>query len=412
MSGFVLDKEIPGDGPEFTAPHTGRTVQADNQEVQNYAPSPRDKFEQGLEELFKEKIIPVEKAGEIIAKYKDGSFAMSQVGMMLYTNGTNLRGISHKHPNGMIYYDGENIFGVGYFAKEGETNCHPHIVAPKGPDAVKKVDDIIAQIRQAGLSQESVYVRHLADDEKAQFIEKGYATIDTNPWHPDAPEEDETYSNKMINLDDLIGTDQDGNPVIKNLPDTPEFTKFKEKSRLAMNRFNHFLDDNKMTFKLDLNSYSETEKEVTDALVNEFFEGKRKFDDVVGSSPEDYSPLIQSKPEGENGKDYFSYIAKVVDQSGFEIPVGCFVAEKTAPDKVGFYCTISNRFDEYFNDKTTGPGRFTAVSQYCHMNVFMEFYKAGIKKVDIGGSETWNLNDFKKRMGAREEGLTHWVVKP
>ena len=119
----------------------------------------RGRFEQGLLEMFGERIIPIESASSVIAQFKDGSFAMSQMGMTLYTNGYNLRGRSTQFPNGMIYFDGATIFGVGFFAKEGEKVGHLMIVSPRGGDMIAAVRGFINRVRARGLTAASVYIR-------------------------------------------------------------------------------------------------------------------------------------------------------------------------------------------------------------------------------------------------------------
>jgi hypothetical protein len=38
-----------------------------------------------------------------INRFKDGGFATTLLGLMLYSNGHNLRGTSTRHPNGLLY---------------------------------------------------------------------------------------------------------------------------------------------------------------------------------------------------------------------------------------------------------------------------------------------------------------------
>ena len=106
--------------------------------------SSRDIVEQKLKEIFGDKLLPTEQAHEAIRERKDGSFAVSEMGMMLYTNGYNLRGQSKEYPNGMVYSDDEIIFGVGYFAREGEEDGHLMVVAPRGENVVQSVDEFFS----------------------------------------------------------------------------------------------------------------------------------------------------------------------------------------------------------------------------------------------------------------------------
>jgi hypothetical protein len=54
---------------------------------------------------------------ERINRVKNGHFARSMLGIMLYTNGYNLRGTSSNYQNGLLFDDGENFFGIGIFKR-------------------------------------------------------------------------------------------------------------------------------------------------------------------------------------------------------------------------------------------------------------------------------------------------------
>lgn len=76
----------------------------------------RDKIESLLISNFSGSIRPItSEEVPLINLYKDGSFGRSY--FMLYANGYNLRGKSNHFPKGLLYYDGDNIFGIGYFKK-------------------------------------------------------------------------------------------------------------------------------------------------------------------------------------------------------------------------------------------------------------------------------------------------------
>jgi len=92
----------------------------------------RDIVEKTLLDKFKNTVKPLDIDDiETINKFKDGSFGFSFSAMLLYANGNNLRGKSSKYPKGLLYYDKENIFGIGFFKKEAtQKNGHIHIIAP------------------------------------------------------------------------------------------------------------------------------------------------------------------------------------------------------------------------------------------------------------------------------------------
>ncbi|MBI4281735.1 hypothetical protein HY625_02810 [Candidatus Uhrbacteria bacterium] len=370
----------------------------------------RDRFESGLLGMFGEKIVPVEQASKIIARFKDGSFAMSQMGMMLYTNGYNLRGRSTHFPNGMIYCDGETIFGVGYFAKEGEEVGHLMIVAPRGKNVVAVVQSFIARVRAKGLTTASVYVRHLSTSLREQFIVAGTESIVVDPWDPRAMEEDEWYANRVFCLDELIEVGEEEYVFVKNLP-SPEDSNHKSKSRAGHNRFKNFLEPNNLRFYIE--PYDHTPQQVVEGqdVVCSYFAARREDheDEVVGSTAEDYFALVKQKPSGVNGQDYFCYHGGIETADGKRYPTFFFAGEKIANDRVGLYATITLRFAKKYKDTGWDMKGFTAISQYVWLEIFARLRRSGIKVVDAGGSETRGLDDQKRQLGGKPE-KSHWVV--
>ncbi|MFF5983182.1 hypothetical protein ACFY78_30490 [Streptomyces olindensis] len=372
-------------------------------------PQERDEFEARLESLFGDKLCPVEESFDAIQRFKDGSFAMGHLGLMLYTNGYNLRGTSTRHPNGLVYHDGENLFGVGYFSKEDSPAKHLHIVAPKGPGKVAAVTSFITAVREAGLARTSVYVRHLAPEDHAAFLDAGFAPVSKDPWHPVAPEEDETHPNRVYYLDTLLDEQPDGSLRVRNLPGE-EHRRYKSKNRLACRRFENFLQRNDhLRFQVRPYGYTEPETRKARAIVEGYFEARREQGTLVGSTPEDYRALITQRPGGQNERDYFAYLGGLFLPDGEEIPVLFFAGERTGPRRASLYCTMTMRFPERLTGVLKDPTGFTAIPQYVWLTVFQKMWRHGIREVDAGGSEVKGLDDQKRQLGGRAE-KTHWVV--
>ncbi|MEU2874888.1 hypothetical protein [Streptomyces sp. NPDC007070] len=369
----------------------------------------RDQFEDRIRGLFGSRISPVEDSFDIIQKHKDGSFAMGHIGLMLYANGYNLRGASSKYPNGLVYHDGTNTFGVGYFSKEGHVAKHLHIVAPKGPDRINAVRRFISETREAGLAKASVYIRHLPPEDREQFLAAGFTDIDADPWHLGAPEEDETYPNRVYDLHELFEELPDGTLRVANLPGADK-RKYKSKNRLAYKRFENFLDRNPhLKFTIAPYGYTEPEQEQARSVVESYFSARREQGTVVGSTPEDYYAVVRQKPGGENDRDYFAYLGMIHADNGEKYPAMFFAGERVGEHRAALYCTMTMRFPErlygLFKD-TTG---FTAIPQYAWLNVFRLMWAQGIREVDAGGSEVKGLDDQKRQLGGKPE-KTYWVV--
>lgn len=369
----------------------------------------RHHFELRVLSLFGDKLKPVEESFDTIQRFKDGSFAMGQLGMMLYANGYNLRGSSLQHPNGLVFHDGENVFGVGYFSKEGHLAKHLHIVAPKGPDRVEAVRRFITDVREAGLAPTSVYVRHLPPEDHRLFLDAGFAPVDTDPWHPAAMEEDETYPNRVFYLERLFEEGPGRELRVRNL-EGEENRRYRTKNRLAFRRFENFLERNAhLDFRI--RPYGHTAEEAAKArgIVQGYFQARREQGMVVGSTPEDYMALITQRPRGENERDYFAYLGTMVADGGLEAPVMFFVGERTGERRAALYCTMAMRFPERLPGMFQDPTGFTAIPQYVWLSVFQRMWARGIREVDAGGSEVKGLDDQKRQLGGTPE-KTHWVV--
>ncbi len=370
----------------------------------------RDQFESALHKLFGPRLCPVEDAYHLIRRYKDGSFAMGHLGLMLYTNGYNLRAFSSRYPNGLVYHDGEHLFGVGYFSKEGCLAKHLHIVAPKGARRVAAVTEFIAAVRDAGLSHTSVYVRHLPAGDRDAFLAAGFDPIDSDPWHHTAPEEDETFPNRVFDLDELLEEGGDGRLLVRNL-DGSERHAHKAKNRLAYRRFENFLTRNpQLCFRLRPYGYSDAEQEQARQIVVAYFQARRARGPVVGSTPEDYLALIRQRPGGTNGEDYFAYLGTFASSDGDEVPVLFFAGERVSAHRAALYCTITMRFPERLDGLLKDPIGFTAIPQYAWLSVFKLLRRNGISEVDAGGSEVKGLDDQKRQLGGRAE-KTYWAVR-
>jgi hypothetical protein len=369
----------------------------------------RDQFESRLRELFGSRISPVEDSFDIIQKNKDGSFAMGHIGLMLYANGYNLRGASSKYPNGLVYHDGTNVFGVGYFSKEGHVAKHLHIVAPKGPDRIAAVRRFIAETRAAGLAKASVYVRHLSPEDREQFLAAGFADIACDPWHRGAPEEDETYPNRVYDLREVFEQQPDGTLRVANLPGADR-RKYKAKNRLAHRRFENFLDRNPhLEFAIEPYGYTESEQEQAGSVVESYFAARREQGAVVGSTPEDYYAVVRQRPGGKNEQDYFSYLGTIHADNGDRYPAMFFAGERVSERRAALYCTMTMRFPERLHGLFKDTTGFTAIPQYAWLSVFRLMWKKGIREVDAGGSEVKGLDDQKRQLGGNPE-KTHWVV--
>lgn len=372
----------------------------------------KDSLEKQLLSIFPGALIATEKAFDLINEFKSNNFACSQVGMMLYGNGYNLRGQSKNFPNGLVYIDQGNLFGVGLFRKEQGQKIHLMIIAPQGPNCFQSVIQFINKVRKNNLFHNEIYIRHISEQQKEVFIAEGMKDITASPWHDSAPEEDEHFPNRVFYLNDFLLQNTCDEIVIENLP-YPDASNFKRKPRLLHNRFQNYLERNSLDFILEPYDYSVRHCDIAKLIVTRYFASRSERGGVVGSSPEDYFPIIFQKPKGINGQDYFAYIGRLRAMHGTgktDVPVAFFVGERLGPkDRAGLYATITSRFEEDATRAGLPADGYTALPQFCTLEVLKQMFLAGIKVVDIGGSETEGLDTQKRQLGGRPE-KTYWVL--
>lgn len=334
--------------------------------------------------------------------FKAGGFMPSLLGFMLYCNGYSLRGTSRACRNGLIYADGETLFGIGIFRKTLESPAwHVMISGPWGRDGFAKVDRFIHRLRELGVEHE-VFIRHLPDAEYRTFRSHGYLDVDASPWCADAPSEDETHHHKRIRLSDIIEEDAAGAIVIRTL-DGEEHRGFRVKARMVFNRFRNFLDRNRLRFAI--RDYTLADLEVAERLVTHHFAILKN---PVGSTPEDYMSLLRFDP-AKGGDQYFGKIGFLEDGT-VSIPALLFIGEKTGASTVALYATFANRDVETLGGRFDPTG-FSAISQYAYLRLFKTLRAQGVEWVDVGGSETEDLNTFKRQLGAKAVP-SYWVVAP
>lgn len=368
----------------------------------------RDTVEKALINHFRGLVKPLALDDvEILNKFKDGSFGFSYLGIMLYANGYNFKGQSSKYPQGLLYYDGDNVFGLGFFRKTLDAKKgHLHIIAPRGKTWTTAVYNFINQVRHiSDIPKTSIYIRHLSEANYKELIDSGYnyAPAQADPWHLTAHSEDETYNHRLIQLDHIIGYNDEGTLEIKTLQGD-ESKDFRRKAKLAYNRFTNFLDRNKLEFSLEpYDPYKQ--KEEAKNLVRTHF---RSLKNAVGSTPEDYFNLVYKVPPSEQErKEFFAYLGYLRNENE-RIPITLFIGEKINFNTVAMYATFSLRDEKILPEKCDTTG-FTAISQYAYLRVFDRLYKAGIDYVDLGGSEVEDLDRFKRQLGAKEVP-TYWLV--
>lgn len=352
-------------------------------------------------------ILPFDPNNPNIEKYKDNNFGLSVIGFALYSNGHNLRGKSTNYKYGLLYEDGENIVSIGYFRKETDEDTEDgylFFTAPSGPRIVDIIKEIVANLSIQNLPIKGFYIRYLNLEKYIQFLNLGYLPIKESPWHPEAPEEDETFNNSLVDIDSVIDI-QNEEFTIKKIEGLSKNSRKKVKYAYA--RFNNFLLRNNLSYRLEHLAYENSH--LAYRIIKSHFEMLRKYGKNIGSTQEDHFNAVD--PNILDNKDCMAFI-------GFlkEIPVSIFVGEKLSEDTFALYTPFTLRDVEvidsvFYSDKFQEIVGLSAMPTYAYVHLLLELKKKGFRYVDFGGSELADLNKFKRQMGGVSKP-SYWVYTP
>jgi hypothetical protein len=289
-------------------------------------------------------------------------------------------GRAYGYPLGLKYFNAKEhaLIPLSYFprpASNGATH-HFHIVRPMGnwcKDSFFRLCELLFK-----LSQTTVYVKKLVDEEEANLLkEEGFVLAEHHPWHQQAFMEDDTRGEVIVDINNTL-----------SYLTRPEDNELKRKYRGFLRKFPVIrwerYDSDDQALRTD-----------SESVVRQFMEypqvkalGLSRFDD--------FSNMIHFPPRGVNGREFFSSILYVSDH-----PAGFYIAERLGGRPVaGIYANIALR------------NEFRYSSEYLLLELLQVLQSAGIATANLGGSETQGLHSFKLKF-RRSRGTVkemRWVV--
>ena len=356
------------------------------------------------------KILEPEKDLAVIEKFKDGSFGFGMAAFALYANGFNPRGRTALAPCGLLFHDGKNAFGVGYYRKEGDLegdDGYLMVIAPKGQNAARVAGEFArAVINDKEIPCKGAYIRFLQSADMRLLERLGFEKVGKkHGWNEKAPLEDETYKHSSIRLANLLKW-HDGMLLVKN------------DIRLQKNRFENFLARNGLTWRWE--EIKPGDYRTAEAIIGDHFSLLERQGKRIGSMAEDYYGLTRMAI-GISGVDAkLGYVANV--------PVSAFISETISPANAenraeGMYCTITLRDEALILQKLgldpeelvanqsqmIEPGEtekvqrkrgVSAIAQFFQLAYLAELAKKGMQVAKMGGSETHEHDTAKARLGA------------
>ncbi|MFH0818609.1 MAG: helix-turn-helix transcriptional regulator [Patescibacteria group bacterium] len=272
---------------------------------------------------------------------------------------------------GLKYFDGEMLATIGIFNRVSlGGGWHFHIVHPMGKFEEEKLRSLATVMME--ISGNPVYIKKINKSQTDILFNVGFSSIEQYSWHSQAMEEDDTFPEQTIEIKKIIKEIE--NPGRGELKD--KYLRFISKYKDCISSKN-----------LEPLNYSEAQN-----LVNQFFE-YLEIKEMHISTPSDYSNLIYCPPIGTNGRNYFTQII-YIDKK----PCAFFAAEKITYDTVGLYANIT-LYQEY-----------SYLSEYLIIYICKMLYAKGYKYLNLGGSETSGLFQFKDKFSPVDYRKMHWAV--
>jgi hypothetical protein len=324
----------------------------------------------------------------IIDDHKGGNFHHSTVAIALYLSRFP-QSAAHDKKFGFVYQHGDEILPFGVF--QGMDKKLYGFIVPINGSAAKITELAKFAIKQFGLA--GTYVRFLGASAFAELLNPmhGFVPAKEKPWHPDAPEEDESLSNSRIDIGHVIHA-VEGGKGLRNI-------------RQSRQRVIRLLQDtsSEITFVPITN---EEQIGIAGEIVRMHLGAIDRRGKLVGSAPDDYEGILQPEIMAlPSVRAYLGYLNA--------LPVSVLIGEMTGSDTAGLYAAITLRDQEYVGKAIPGydPDRhptFSPLSTYMIYNYLEMMDSEGITTLDLGGSEHTELNKWKRHLGAATMP-TYWA---
>ncbi|MFC1771408.1 helix-turn-helix transcriptional regulator [Candidatus Margulisiibacteriota bacterium] len=302
---------------------------------------------------------------DFLDKEKSETYGNSYYYLCQAANGTGANKL------GVKFYDAETLATIGIFNRSSlGGGWHFHIINPLGVFDTEKILNLAQRMLE--ISGNPVFVKKITKKQREKLLDVGFSPIEKHPWHAQAIEEDDTFPEQILDIKETIRyTEGPGRRDIKD-----KYQRFKTKH------------SNNITAK-DL-----TNENNQDAvkLIKKFFE-YLEMKELHISSPKDYDNIIFHPPLTKKQLPYFSQILYLNTR-----PVAFFATGPTFQDTASLFANI------------TLHQELPYLSEYLIVYVCKILEKAGYKYLNLGGSETSGLFQFKEKFLPVKYNKMHWVV--
>lgn len=265
-----------------------------------------------------------------------------------------------KNNLGYKYYDGKNLAAISIHQKIEQPEIFAfYWVRPMGPTVLDKITEISKQLN--GAYKLPIYVKKIFKDQHDQLIEKGFQEVDKFPWHSTAPAEDDTYPEVII----------DTRKIFLNKSRNLSNASKKYKSLASLLECKEVITDNDhdMAWRVVENFFKQSLPNLTNNISNK----------------NDYYNIVFDRTNSHH-KTYL-----LLQQGN---PIAVFDSHESL-NFISSYAALALRM------------------QIKNLNDFIVFSlsnKYQGKFINLGGSETQGLHEFKTKFVVSELLQMYWVT--
>ena len=287
------------------------------------------------------------------------------------------------------YHDGDVLLSVG------RHRGHYVVVRPLG-NIDRGFINLLRTLHE--ISGKPVFIKKLFPDQVARLHALGafseaasYSTAENKaytgpyPWDTVHFADDDTYPEVILDLGITLKYRMKPQQWLNELQlalvhplEKPQLKTIKTSYRRFRRNIKQFL---KLGIECRLKEYDAGSADEIRRFLLTYFGPTRK-ENVTA-----YEVMLASPRAGANGNDRFCFVARV---GGVESPVGFFFVERLDKESAGLYAGVVSR---------SHPG----LPEYLRVCMMSRLQEAGIRFLNLGGSETESLHAFKRKQGPVEE---------
>ncbi len=273
------------------------------------------------------------------------------------------------HKLGYKYFDGQNLSAITTYPRVEDPDMQVLFwIRPMGKTIIPALFDISKKV-QSDLNL-NVYAKKLFVEQYNELVNLGFHDVSTFPWHAIYPMEDDTFPEQIYDVEHTI--------------DLAEHSVKGTKIRRSHRYYKSIQKQSEVT-----HLSSEGRGEEVIGIIDSFFTNDPKVKSVNISNPFDYYGLTIRNPKARMYGQIYYFKEK---------PISFYCIEKQAGNYASQYATLSLREDS------------NHIVDFMMFDIFYTLRSEGISKLNLGGSETKTLDEFKKKYQPVAEQQMYWAA--